>query len=66
MSKSKQLFESEREKLSLDEINRNTRELLYMCSQNFKGIFQEIQVICNNKNAAGISPNGEPKTNGVR
>lgn len=46
MSKTKELFEQEREKLSLDEINKNTRELLYMCSMNFKGMFQQVQVIC--------------------
>ena len=46
MSKTKQLFEQEREKISLNEINKNTRELLYMCSMNFKGIFQGVQVIC--------------------
>jgi hypothetical protein len=46
MSKTKELFENEREKISLNEINKNTRELLYMCSQNFKGIFQEVQTIC--------------------
>ncbi len=48
MSKTKELFGSEREKISLDEINKNTRELLYMCSQDFKGIFEQVQVICNN------------------
>jgi len=48
MSKTKELFESEREKINLNEINRNTRELLYMCSMNFKGIFQEVETICRN------------------
>ena len=51
MSKTKELFESEREKISLNEINKNTRELLYMCSMNFKGIFQEVQTICNQPKA---------------
>lgn len=46
MSKSKEMFESEREKISLNEINKNTRELLYMCSMNFKGMFQQVQTIC--------------------
>jgi hypothetical protein len=46
MSKTKQLFEQEREKISLNEINKNTKELLYMCAQNFKGIFQEVSTIC--------------------
>ena len=48
MSKTKQLFEQEREKISLNEINKNTRELLYMCSINFKGIFEQVQTICRN------------------
>ncbi len=47
MSKSKEMFESEREKISLNEINKNTKELLYMCSMNFKGIFEQVQTICN-------------------
>ena len=48
MSKTKELFEQEREKISLNEINKNTRELLYMCSMNFKGIFEQVETICRN------------------
>ena len=58
MSKTKQLFEQEKEKLSLDEINKNTRELLYMCSMNFKGIFEQVQVICNQPKTKKQSRNG--------
>jgi hypothetical protein len=58
MSKTKELFENEREKMSLNEINKNTRELLYMCSQNFKGIFQEVQTICNQPKTKNQNHNG--------
>ena len=58
MSKTKELFESEREKISLNEINKYTRELLYMCSMNFKGIFQEVQTICDNSKTKKQKHNG--------